>query len=236
MPKPLVTHLANEPSATFEAMMAAIHRGGMVRSLNFHNTPKRLEKRYARQLAHLCDTHMAVTEDDLVTWLDHGIWPHTRPGLIPIFYEGYKNNYDVGALLAERYGFRGWFFVPSAFPSVPIAEQRDFARSHHIGLDQDDGERIAMTWDEVRDLESRGHVIASHTRTHSPLTPASPDEAYLEEIVRAQEDFERELGHPTRAFAWLYGSELGADARADSFVRRARYEFLFSNFKIQRIR
>lgn len=235
MAKPLLAHLARDPRTSFASMLAAIGRGGMVRVVNFHNTPKRFVGRFEAQLAHLASTHASVAEADLDAWLDGGAWPHDRPGLIPIFYEGYKNNYDIGAPLVERYGFRGWFFVPSAFPDVPVPDQRAFADAHHIGVDPDDGDRVAMNWDEIRDLEARGHVIASHTRTHSPLVPASPDEAYLNEIVRAQEDFERELGHRTRAFAWLYGSEYGADARADGYVRKARYDFLFSNFKIQRI-
>lgn len=229
------THLARGLSGTLADIVGHLARGGVVRTINYHNTPLSRAREYERQLAALAGRYDPVSERDLEGWLDTGAWHKARPGLIPVFYEGYRSNYEVGAPLAERYGFRAWFFVPSAFPDVPPAEQRAFAAEHHIRFVEDGGERIAMTWDELRDLDERGHVITSHTRHHVPLAPGTPDELYRREIVGSQRDFERELGHPVKAFAWLYGSEYGADPRADAWLREAGYRFLFSNFKIQRV-
>jgi len=74
-----------------------------------------------------------------------------------------------GALpLLERAGLRGWFFIPTSFIEAPVPEQHAFARAHHIGLTDDDqaGGRCAMTWDELRYVVFRGHVVACHTATH----------------------------------------------------------------------
>ncbi|HZY69081.1 MAG TPA: hypothetical protein VFE52_10855, partial [Devosia sp.] len=62
------------------------------------------------------------------------------------------------------------------------------------------------------------------------------DSAALEsEIVGSQQDFTRELGHTVRSFAWLFGGAYGENRLADAMVDRAGYEFLFSNFKVQRL-
>src|SRR4029077_13741922 len=89
------------------------------------------------------------------------------PGLIPVFYEGYRNSATVAAPSCERVGLTGWFPVATQFISTPVAQQEAFARAHWISLVEEDlrGERIAMTWDEVATL-SRRHEIYPHTASH----------------------------------------------------------------------
>lgn len=211
--------------------------GRYVRAINFHNTPHSRAKEYEQQLA-FCRQHFtSVSEHDLDSFFDTGHWHKDQPGLILNFFEGYRNNYDVAAPLAEQYGFIGWFFLPTAFMGTPADQQRSFARANNIGLVDDgyaDG-RIAMTWDEVRKLD-KTHVIASHTQTHHPLTRHSPDDELEREICASKRELEQELGHEVATFAWLYGSEAGVNPRADRYLHQAGYRYLLSNFKIQRLR
>ena len=93
--------------------------------------------------------------------------------------------------------------------------------------------RYALTWDELRELD-RKHVIASHTRSHwrlSTLNPATVER----EIVGAQEDFEKHLGHKVRTFCSMKGPASGEDPSVDRLVVAAGYDFVFSNFRIQRV-
>jgi peptidoglycan/xylan/chitin deacetylase (PgdA/CDA1 family) len=225
---------------TWETLVASLRRGlmrgGYVRTINFHNTALGRRDDLERQLAS-CQRHFSsVGEPDLAAWFETGVWHKDKPGLLPIFFEGYRNNYEVAAPLLERYGFVGWFFVPSRFPSVPVAEQEGFARAHHIGLVAEDrGKRLAMTLDELRDL-ARRHVVASHTQTHARLDHASSDEELRREIIESKVDLERELGREITTFAWLYGSEVGVNPRADRYLHEAGYTYLLSNYKIQKLR
>lgn len=211
-------------------------QGSYVRTVNFHNTALNRQDEYERQLEY-CHRHFSsVDEADLSAWFETGTWHKDKPGLLPIFFEGYRNNLEVAAPLAESYGFVGWFFIPSQFPSTPVDEQAAFAEAHHIGLiDEDIDRRIAMTWDELRELDKR-HVIASHTKTHSRLTLNSPDKELRREIIDSKLELERELGHEVSMFAWLYGSEIGVNPRADRYLQEAGYRYLLSNFKIQKLR
>lgn len=124
----------------------------------------------------------------------------------------------------------------TGFSSCPPAEQEAYAR--HRTLTTQPGEyadgRSALSWDELRQLDDH-HVVASHTRNHTRV--GLDDPAIIEaEIVGAQQDFIRELGHPVRAFAWLHGEKYGHNQMADAAVDRAGHEFLFSNFAVQKLR
>lgn len=219
---------------TFASVQRGLARGSYLRTINFHNTPERRAAEYEAQIARYAEHFRAVGEADLDGYLSGTRPPGNRPGLLPILFEGYRNNLWLAEVL-ERHGLIGWFFVPAGFPDVPVAEQHDFARAHHIGLDPDDaGGRVAMTWDELRALDER-HVIACHTLTHSLLTPDSPDDLLQREIVDSKLRLEQALGHEVTTFAWLYGSEYGLNERADAKLREAGYRYLLSNFKIQKL-
>ncbi|MEO7029960.1 MAG: polysaccharide deacetylase family protein [Acidobacteriaceae bacterium] len=208
----------------------------LIRVVNFHNTPRVKAEQFERELAHYSRHFSSVNEDDLDQYLITGHWHKSKPGLIVVLYEGYRDGYDVLMPLLERHGFTGWFFIITGFVNASVADQLAFAQSHRIGMETreyPDG-RYALTWEELRALDRR-HVIASHARSHTQLSLLEPD--ILErEVIGAQEDFQRHLGHPVRSFASLRGPAHGEHAATDRLVEAAGYDFVFSNFLIQRIR
>ena len=221
----------------FAELVQGLYRGAYIQTINFHNLSHARLPEYTRQLELAAHFFSPVTEADLKTLFQTGRWHKDKPGFLPVFYEGYRNHYDLGLPLLERYGFRGWFFVPTDFLGLPAEAQHTFAAAHHIGVVDEpyDDDRIAMIWDEVRDLKRRGHIVASHTRTHAALTEASPAEALQREIVESQQALVAQLGEPAQAFAWLYGNEYQTLSTAHPYLAAAGYRYLFSNYKIQRL-
>lgn len=206
-----------------------------IRVVNYHNTPAYRAAQYDRELAALAERFSPVREDDLAAFFDTGRWGSDRPGVIVALYNGYRNNHDVFRPLLDRHGLVGWFFAVTGFSSCPAAGQADFAAVRTLATvpgEYGDG-RVALSWDELRALD-RDHVVASHTRHHARI--AADDAAGQEsEIVGAQDDFRRELGHPVRSFAWLLSGTSGHSPLTDACLRRAGYEFLFSDFRLQRL-
>src|SRR6266850_1822709 len=153
-----------------------VHRYGYVRVVNYHGTPPEhsalLEEQVRFYAKHFCP----VTLSDLDRFFLDGAWTAPKPGLVISFDDGFRSNYDVAAPILDRYGFTGWFFVPVGFIDAPIEHQQNFARAHAIDFDQcsSDG-RLAMSWDEVRELATR-HVVGSHTRTHRRMEYSVPPE------------------------------------------------------------
>lgn len=216
-----------------EFLRAAYAAQPPVTAINYHNTPDYRHDHYDRELAAIAERFAPATQDNLAAYLSTGKWPGDKPGIILAFYNGYRNNFDVIRPLLEKHGMVGWFFAATGYVSCPPAEQLQFGSMRTLKTvpnEYADG-RYALSWDELRELD-RDHVVASHTRNHSKVS--LDDGAALEdEIVGAQDDFVRELGHPVRSFAWLLGGAYGENPIADSCVDKAGYAFLFSNFRIQ---
>ena len=231
-----------EDPRTNMATLGGLTAGPLVRAVNFHNTPRARAAEIERWLLEAGKLFRAVGEkdlEDLFSGTPHSGSPGqlTEPPLIPVFYEGYRNNYDVALPMVERAGLRAWFFIPSAFIDTPVSEQYAFARSHYIGLSDEDypGKRCAMSWDELRDVVARGHVVACHTATHCAVFDLRGPEDVRRELFDSRRRLEDELGCEVRTLAWLLGTSYGEDRRADDAVQEAGYRLVVSNAKIQRL-
>jgi peptidoglycan/xylan/chitin deacetylase (PgdA/CDA1 family) len=208
----------------------------LIRAINFHATPRIRASEYEQQLEHFSRHFTSVDEDDLDAYLTTGRWHKSNPGLIVALYEGYRDHYDVFLPLLDRYRFVGWFFVITEFVKARPADQREFAARHDITVVPDeypDG-RIALNWAELREVDGR-HVVASHARSHTQLSTLDPA-AIESEVAGSQGDFERFLGHPVRTFVSYAGPAYGEHVAADRMIDKAGYQFVFSNFQIQRLR
>lgn len=215
---------------------ALMTRGPMIRTVNFHNTPRVRAADIDVQLARWSRDFSAVTEDDLDHYLATGHWRGSKPGIVIAVYEGYRNGFDVMRPLLERHGLVGWFFVITGFVNAKPGDQLAYALEHDIGMETreyPDG-RYAMSWSELRTL-GRRHVIASHARSHVALE--SLDAAGREsEVIGSQRDLEQELGKPARTFVSYGGPAYGNDPLTDALIERAGYQFVVSNLRIQRLR
>ena len=221
--------------AQLSAFHDAFQNGAPISVINYHNTPVHRTEQYDRELEHVAKRFAPTNEDDLAGFIERGSWSNSRPGVVIALYNGYRNNYDVFRPLLEKHGLIGWFFATSGYVGCPIPDQLTFGSNHNLRTIADeypDG-RYALSWEELRAMDGR-HVIASHTRNHSQISMAN-ETALKSEIIGSQEDFCAHLGHPVRAFAWLFGSAYGEAPVADGYIDRAGYEFLFSNFMIQRL-
>ena len=215
------------------APMLASHP--LVRAANFHNTPRYREAEFEGQVKHWSQHFSSVNEQELDLYLQTGRWPKAKPGLIVALYNGYRNTYDVMRPLLEKYGFVGWYFVPTAFIGTPAAEQAEFVTTRTLKViphEYSDG-RVALSWAELKAMDGR-HVIACHTRNHRQIVSKDPRELQGE-VVGPQRDFEANLGHAVRSFASLSGAAYGENDVADRLIDEAKYQFVFSNLKIQRL-
>ena len=208
----------------------------LIRAVNFHSTARVNADQYDKQFAQYAKFFTSVNEEELDAYLTSGRWHKSKPGLIVSIFEGYRNSYDVILPLIEKHGFIGWFWVITSYINAPVPDQLTFAASHHIRQltrEYPDG-RYAMTWEELRQIDKRKHVIASHARSHTLLSALAPEVQY-QEVVGSQEDFKKNLGHPVRGFVSLTGPPYGDAPAVDKLINEAAYEYVLSNYIVQRI-
>lgn len=221
---------------SYTAHRDAIGEGRYVRVVNYHNTLDGDRDQLRVALASYAEDYVPLTLGDLDGYFESGAWPGRRPGFIPVFYEGFRNGYEVAARVCDELGIAGWFAVCTGFVDCPPAEQEAFARSHWLDLapEELDGRRLAMTGDEVADL-SRRHVVFPHTGAHQGIADIVTDEDLHREVLVPKLRLDALTGQDSAAFAWLWGSPYGASARHDAALREAGYRYVFSNTMIQRI-
>jgi hypothetical protein len=218
-------------------LLRGLSAGRMLRVVNFHATPSWRREEYRRQFDIYARLFAPITPETFDQAFD-GSWAESRPGLMPVLFEGFRDNVDVMLPILEEFGFKGWFFVPSAFPSVGAEVQRGYAEAHKLHLPRRDeypGERVVMTWDEARAIAGRGHGFACHSRSHFDLRTDTPDHVLWDEIHTAAAEMRAGLGAPAEIFCWLHGAEAGVNPRADAMLREAGFRYLVSNFKVQRL-
>lgn len=231
--------LKNSFAGSFTALgldriMGSLQRAALgprhVRLINYHATPPEHAGVFESHCRLFASRFVSASPRDLLTLLRSGNWAHTLPGVALSFDDGLRSNYDIAAPILERHGLRGWFFVPAAFPDIPAAEQREYARQHRIAstpahLYPD--ARVCMSWEELRSLADRGHVVGSHTMTHQRLRADVPVDRLREEIIGSREHMEARMGRGCESFCWVGGEKESYSRAAAELVRRAGYSFSF---------
>ncbi len=214
----------------------AFRQGQLIRVVNYHSTPAGGAAALERELADYAQAFCPVTLEDLDALFETGEWHKDRPGVLPVFYEGYRNSATVAAPLCERVGLTACFPVATQFLSTPTEHQEAFARAHWIYLVEEDlrGERIAMTWEELRDLSER-HIVFPHTASHEGFDTVLDAADLKREVSDPKAEMDSVTGQDAAAFAWLHGSPYGRSPMHDRALVDAGYRFLFSNTMIQRL-
>lgn len=99
--------------------------------------------------------------------------------------DGFREHYDLVAPILEKFGFRGNFNV--------IVDRI--------------GSEGYMTWEQLRDLDRRGHAIENHTLSHPnlvELAKAGKRDEVAREIKMAQHAIAREVGRRPTVFCHPY--------------------------------
>ncbi len=104
------------------------------------------------------------------------------------FDDGYRDFFTTAFPILREYGFKATVFIVSGFTGdVPVTRNGMFY----------------MTWDDVREVQTAGIQIGSHTITHPELhtLPTSQVEHEIRESART---IEGKLGSPVRSFSYPY--------------------------------
>jgi peptidoglycan/xylan/chitin deacetylase (PgdA/CDA1 family) len=190
------------------------HRG-YVRAVNNHATPARFAENFKRQLLffrqHFSNTNPSRLDDVLKRGTEGA-------SILISFDDGYRSNYDVAVPLLEEFGFTGWFFVSSGRH-----------RNSETGGSTVDGEPAEsfMSFQEMRDLIDRGHVIGCHSHSHIGLSDQLSDADLVREIPESRAILQNALGDPIDNFCWVGGGEHTYSARAARAIEDAGYSHAF---------
>lgn len=199
-----------------------------VQALTYHDTPNDNSRALRNQFEWFRDNFVNCDFSILGDLLANGVWKHDKPGLIVSFDDGLRSNFDVALPLLEEYGFTGWFMIPVGFIESDPAKQVDFAKRSLIDFcSEPSGERIALSWDEVREIERRGHVVTCHSMNHKRLSESLTQSELEVEIRDAKQLLEVRLGHEVELFTWVGGEEWAYGRRAFALMKAVGINYIF---------
>ena len=210
--------------------------GAFLRVVNWHNTPHSERSTLRAELAWYAERYDPVLPQDLDRLFETGQWGRSRPGFIPVFYDGYLNNATVAAPVCAELGITAWFFPPTAFLSVEPKEQAAYADANDIVLmDEERGQpTVAMTWDDL-EVISRSHIVAAHTANHTQARHIVTAEDVEREVLEPVRRITEVTGRRPPAFAFLYGTPFDPGSVAGRAVLDAGIRYAVSNTAYQRI-
>ncbi|GIH28483.1 hypothetical protein Aph01nite_67930 [Acrocarpospora phusangensis] len=220
----------------FTQHRTALAEGRYLRVVNYHNTPESMAPQLREELAAYAESFAGVTIADLDRFYATGVWPLDRPGFIPVFYEGYRNNHTVAAPICDALGLTAWFPIITRFVDCPPADQRAFADAHNIDLVEEElsSDRLALTWDEVAEIAER-HIVVPHTGSHEQITNIRTPADIDRELITPRRKIQEVTGQEAPATVYLYGTPFGTHPLQDQAVLNAGYRYQISNTMLQRI-
>ncbi|MHC8508254.1 MAG: polysaccharide deacetylase family protein [Rhodospirillales bacterium] len=184
------------------------------RAVILHATPD--ADALSRLVGHIARRHGFADPDNLRPSVS--ACAHQAPCLMT-FDDGFASNYHIAAKVLEDNGARGVFFICPGLHDLKEEDQRA-AVSEKIFRGQKAPAEPLMTWDQIWDLVSRGHVIGAHGMTHARLSDLT-GAALEDEVLRAAEMVEARTGRRPAWCAWAFGDIDSITPEAMGVLRRA---------------
>jgi peptidoglycan/xylan/chitin deacetylase (PgdA/CDA1 family) len=197
-----------------------------IRVVNYHGTPLGEIKNFERQLIFFKKYYRNITKTQLNEFFLKKNGTFSKPGLIISFDDGKRNNYDHAKPLIEKYGFTGWFMLPSDIIDSPSEVQsREILNDNKSKVEYSDG-RYFMNWNEVGNLVE-DHVVCSHTSTHHRFNDVDSIDKINYELFESKRKIQEILGKNVDAFCWVGGEEVHYTASAHEKIILAGYNYAF---------
>lgn len=185
-----------------------------IRVVNYHDIPGDLAENFEEHLKFYSTRFVNVSKKDLEGFLANGTWPHKKPGLVISFDDGMRSHYEVAAPRLEKYGFTGWFFVPSAWVLDEGTAMPEFI-----------GDNVTLTPEQLKYLDEN-HVVGCHSETHCRLNEDLGPEKLEFETLEAKRSLEELVNHPVDIFCWVGGEENTYSKTAAELIKKG-YDLSF---------
>jgi peptidoglycan/xylan/chitin deacetylase (PgdA/CDA1 family) len=166
---------------------------------------------FKHQMSYLKENgYHVITAEDLLAFLEYRQGLPKKSVLITMD-DGYRSVYKFAYPILKEYGFTATLFIYTSFVGVS---------------------KMAITWDQLKEMKADGFVIGSHTMYHSDLTKPKEGETEQEFIARIEEELygskkiiDKKLGQDTYFLAYPFGYY---DQRAMQISKKAGYKIAMS--------
>ena len=182
-----------------------------VRVICYHDIPEKDLASFEKQIQFLKKEYAIINAQQLKEFLlGRGFLPNTN--IFITFDDGSADQYKAAEIL-DQYQIQACFFVNTG------DRNKEFINSRP-------GSKLPpMTWDQIKSLHQRGHIIGSHTATHPILSKLQPYEV-AQEMLQSKQSLEAVICDKVEFFAFPYGTlrEISQEAL---LIAKKYYDFNF---------
>lgn len=144
------------------------------------------------------------------------------------FDDGFRNVFTNAIPILGEHGVPATIFVPTDLLGA------DWDRTRHYCLETTRYRGVIemMTWEDLKEIQSHGFEVGSHTRNHRRFVDiSSTPDVLRDEILGSKQDIEEHLQTECRYISWPYGTVNDADEASLDMARKAGYRAVFGAFR-----
>lgn len=207
--------------------------GKRLRVLVFHDIPPNCIEQFSDQIKWI-KRRWKFIDSETFGSIILGNRPLVEDSLLLTFDDGFYSNYLVAMSVLDPLNIKALFFVVSGFIDTKSAiEARNFIATgirRDLSPDSMPSHWKAMSWADLRKLQSSGHTIGAHTATHVRLSELNNDLEFVSEIVTSADYIESRIDRSVNSFAFTFGDYSSLCKKA--FVIAAnRFQYIYSSLR-----
>jgi peptidoglycan/xylan/chitin deacetylase (PgdA/CDA1 family) len=180
---------------------------------------------YDNYLSYLQKYAKFITLEEATNRILSNSIPNNEVLLTFTFDDGFEEGYSIIAPLLEKYNTRGTFFINANYIESGETYQQEFNKRVNTFT------KKPMTWEQLKDLHERGHLIGSHNLDHSNFAEIGDDDISFQ-ISKNKKILEEKLSYECHYFAWTYGQIKHFPIKALELTQKYHnYIYSDTNFK-----
>jgi peptidoglycan/xylan/chitin deacetylase (PgdA/CDA1 family) len=198
--------------------------------VNYHSTPKKFILNFEHQLKIFKNYFDIISPKNLEDYFE-GNLNSKKPKLIYTFDDGIKNNVYAAEVLKKN-NVQGLFFLVPDFIETKSNKQKEYY-SKNIryaidgAIDSEEEDLMALSWQEIEQLISAGHLIGSHSQTHTMLGGRLSEEQAKNEIIGSKNYLESKTGVRINSFCSINDTLLSV-GKLEKRLIHGNYDFHFT--------
>lgn len=186
-----------------------------------HSVPVRFLGEFGKLIDWLKSHYTILHPNQVDDYSNHPEKYSDGPYLLLTFDDGLQNNLNAAELLATR-GLSAIFFIVPEF--VDSSESEQYYLTHirpapNYRIDSSIEDRSAMSWDGIKRVIELGHVIGSHSLTHS-MHAAMKAADFEKEIIESKRILETKLSTKITHFATPNNTLAAANPRMSEVIQK----------------
>tara|TARA_B100000787_G_C16164461_1_gene283106 strand:- start:289 stop:1161 length:873 start_codon:yes stop_codon:yes gene_type:complete len=205
--------------------------------VNYHATYPKYEENFIKQLKFYKKYFEIINENFLINgW--KSLTKNSKPRILITFDDGHITNFNLAGRILDKFGVKASFFIP--INAISRKTEKTIVEENKILLDQynilsdikEDSKnslsRLTMTWENIIDLDNRGHFIGSHGSNHVRLSSDLSDDQLDYEISKSKETIEERLNKKINSFCWIVGDKKSYTKKASEIIKKNNYKLSFT--------